>query len=124
MGAPGEVPPGAPVAFLSNQTAAQRCIEVADWLIPSGGRGDHDSTSRARDDDDGFPVHPSRVPLPSDSPWALIGPDQINESLNFSLSLASWCAGSAIKRPRESVPAPHTPATHGLVANRRVHRCV
>jgi hypothetical protein len=38
--------------------------------------------------------------------------------------LASWCAGSALKRPRESVPATPAPAVHDPHAKRRVRHCV
>ncbi len=38
--------------------------------------------------------------------------------------LASWCAGSALKRPRESVPATPAPAVHDPDAKRRVRYCV
>ena len=40
------------------------------------------------------------------------------------LALASWCAGSALRRPRESVPATPAPAVHDPDAKRRVRHCV
>jgi hypothetical protein len=39
-----------------------------------------------------------------------------------SLALASWCAGSAIRRPAESVQATLAPGAHDPDANRRAHR--
>ena len=42
----------------------------------------------------------------------------------FPLALASWCAGCAIKRPCESVPATLAPAVHDPDARRRVRHCV
>src|SRR5208337_2361705 len=39
------------------------------------------------------------------------------------LAPASWCAGSAIKRPCEPVPVTHAPEGHRPDAKRRVHRC-
>ena len=39
------------------------------------------------------------------------------------LAPASWCAGSAIKRPCEPVPVTHAPGGHRPDAKRRVHRC-
>jgi hypothetical protein len=39
------------------------------------------------------------------------------------LALASWCAGSSIKRPCQLVPATLAPAAHHPDAKRRVHRC-
>src|SRR5208337_2739774 len=38
------------------------------------------------------------------------------------LAPASWCAGSAIKRPCEPVPVTHAPEGHRPDAKRRVHR--
>ena len=38
------------------------------------------------------------------------------------LALASWCAGSAIKRPCKPVPVTYAPGAHGTDARRRVHR--
>ncbi len=44
------------------------------------------------------------------------------ELLDFFLALASWCAGSAIKRPCKPVPVTYAPGAHGPDARRRVHR--
>jgi len=41
---------------------------------------------------------------------------------DFCLALTSWCAGFAIKRPCQLVPATLAPAAHDPHANRRVHR--
>ena len=43
-------------------------------------------------------------------------------SSNLCLAPASWCAGSAIKRPCEPVPVTHAPEGHRPDAKRRVHR--
>ena len=47
---------------------------------------------------------------------------QLASAYDFSLAPASWCAGSAIKRPCEPVPVTHAPEGHRPDAKRRVHR--
>jgi len=39
----------------------------------------------------------------------------VEKCREIPLALASWCAGSALKRPRESVPATPAPAVHDLL---------
>ena len=49
-------------------------------------------------------------------------PDMTIAVFDNFLAPASWCAGSAIKRPCEPVPVTHAPEGHRPDAKRRVHR--
>src|SRR5208337_1329827 len=49
--------------------------------------------------------------------------DRADGLCQFGLALASWCAGSAIKRPCEPVPVTYAPGAHGPDAKRQVRRC-
>ena len=47
--------------------------------------------------------------------WFRTGPDENDKDF---LALASWCAGSAIKRPCKPVPVTYAPGAHGPDARR------
>src|SRR5208283_4134559 len=55
------------------------------------------------------------------SKWDFSGQNEFLPT-QHRLALASWCAGSAIKRPCKPVPVTHAPGAHGPDARRRVHR--
>src|SRR5208337_4996556 len=71
-----------------------------------------------------FTGHLSSPWIPSSARGIGGGPRRFTEVVlnKQSLAPASWCAGSAIKRPCEPVPVTHAPGGHRPDAKRRVHR--
>src|SRR5271166_5352735 len=97
------------------------CLHASE----SGGR----SRPRAVRGMPDVPIAPPATGPPEGwAPVGFVSPASFNRGLwarlliGFCLAPASWCAGSAIKRPCEPVPVTHAPEGHRPDAKRRVHR--